>query len=478
LRQTKPASSPAPNITTSNSSAKKQQVIDKKPNLFKQATSTLRKQKQKKIEEIKDDLIKQNLFNKFNETESSDDDKNKTINQTPQSSSAKTLLFSSSSDEKESDDDVNKTVKIIRGPTPPHKRFRKLRLYDLPQTPKTLIKKSSKIEAAQKTPIPSRRSSESPRIIQIATPKIIINDNDDNSIKIPLRMRLFDQDDDCNVAPKQQQHHHHHHQYSSTVINSLIMESTCKIRSPQQPQANINPFTPNNNFDNSSSVSTSTTSNSSVSLLNSNHHDLVNENNFINNQLSETTFNSFLHGSVKRNRNDSRSTDEHYDDHCDDCDVPKNKRLALRQCLVSRYHEEFHEVCKLGSGEFGDVFKCINRLDGCTYAIKRSKKPIAGSALEVSAWKEVCAHAVLVKHNHIVQYYSAWAEADRMLIQNEYCNGGSLAEQIEINKYNNHLMSEAELKTILLHILKGLAYMHSLNLVHLDIKPGLCLFSF
>ena len=105
--------------------------------------------------------------------------------------------------------------------------------------------------------------------------------------------------------------------------------------------------------------------------------------------------------------------------------------------IFKRYHEEFHEVCKLGSGEFGDVFKCINRLDGCTYAIKRSKKPIAGSALEVAAWKEVCAHAVLVKHNHIVQYYSAWAEADRMLIQNEYCNGGSLAEFIESLKINN-----------------------------------------
>ena len=177
--------------------------------------------------------------------------------------------------------------------------------------------------------------------------------------------------------------------------------------------------------------------------------------------------------------------------------LPKNKRLALRQCLVSRYHEEFHEVCKLGSGEFGDVFKCINRLDGCTYAIKRSKKPIAGSALEVAAWKEVCAHAVLVKHNHIVQYYSAWAEADRMLIQNEYCNGGSLAEFIESLKMNNMncgvssssplssnntqstsdssnllMMNEADLKILLMHIAKGLAYMHSLNLVHLDIKPG------
>jgi len=148
-----------------------------------------------------------------------------------------------------------------------------------------------------------------------------------------------------------------------------------------------------------------------------------------------------------------------------------NKRLALRQCLVSRYHEEFHEVCKLGNGEFGDVFKCINRLDGCTYAIKRSKKPIAGSALEVAAWKEVCAHAVLVKHSHIVQYYSAWAEADRMLIQNEYCNGGSLAELIETqrathfnqnNQYNSptpppneksmSLMNEYDLKLLLLHI--------------------------
>jgi len=163
--------------------------------------------------------------------------------------------------------------------------------------------------------------------------------------------------------------------------------------------------------------------------------------------------------------------------------VPKNKRLALRQCLVSRYHEEFHEVCRLGSGEFGDVFKCINRLDGCTYAIKRSKRPIAGSALEVSAWKEVCAHAVLVKHGHIVQYYSAWAEADRMLIQNEYCNGGSLAEFIDALRCTNMssspqggggglVMSEQDLKILLLHVAKGIGYMHSLNLVHLDIKPG------
>lgn len=39
---------------------------------------------------------------------------------------------------------------------------------------------------------------------------------------------------------------------------------------------------------------------------------------------------------------------------------------------------------------------------------------------------EVYAHAVLGKHQHVVRYYSAWAEDDYMYIQNEYCNGKNL----------------------------------------------------
>ena len=46
--------------------------------------------------------------------------------------------------------------------------------------------------------------------------------------------------------------------------------------------------------------------------------------------------------------------------------------------MASRYENEFLEVEKIGVGDFGTVYKCIKRLDGCVYAIKRSTKPLGG----------------------------------------------------------------------------------------------------
>lgn len=58
------------------------------------------------------------------------------------------------------------------------------------------------------------------------------------------------------------------------------------------------------------------------------------------------------------------------------------KRLALHDTNISRFKREFMQVNVIGVGEFGVVFQCVNRLDGCIYAIKKSKKPVAGSSFE------------------------------------------------------------------------------------------------
>lgn len=58
------------------------------------------------------------------------------------------------------------------------------------------------------------------------------------------------------------------------------------------------------------------------------------------------------------------------------------KRIALQDTNISRYDREFVELELIGSGEFGLVYRCLNRLDGCIYAVKKSIKPVAGSAYE------------------------------------------------------------------------------------------------
>ncbi|CAH1798903.1 unnamed protein product [Owenia fusiformis] len=198
-------------------------------------------------------------------------------------------------------------------------------------------------------------------------------------------------------------------------------------------QANINPFTPSNN----------------------------------NNHASRTHSQG-----TKRSRQDIESILYDSGEEMDDIECPSSKKIALREINTSRYNEEFHEICKLGDGEFGSVCKCVNRLDGCTYAIKKSKTPVAGSVYERTAMNEVYAHAVLGKHQHVVRYYSAWSENGHMYIQNEFCNGGSLADLVEENRQLGRNYSEAEIKLLLLQLAQGLKYIHSQNLVHLDIKPG------
>ncbi|KAG0424773.1 hypothetical protein HPB47_027994 [Ixodes persulcatus] len=172
-------------------------------------------------------------------------------------------------------------------------------------------------------------------------------------------------------------------------------------------------------------------------------------------------------------------------DFCEDQEDWEEERFSKLQRITpaaepgsSRYEAEFLELCQVGSGEFGSVYK-------------------------KTALNEVYAHAVLGQHPHVVRYYSAWAEEEHMIIQNEFCNGecflrrlavlvdvcspycnvsksdcllelfeGSLADAIQRHELAGEHFPESELKRILLHVAEGLMYFHSQNLVHMDIKPG------
>lgn len=137
----------------------------------------------------------------------------------------------------------------------------------------------------------------------------------------------------------------------------------------------------------------------------------------------------------------------------------------------SRYIRDFEVIDGIGTGDTGNVSLCRHRLDGCFYAVKQSSKPVRGSYMEKRALREVWAHAILGRHRRIVRYFSAWAEGQRMFIQNEYCAGGSLDKLISELKLHNQRLPESAIKRIILHVAQGLKYIHSLKASHMDIKP-------
>lgn len=52
-------------------------------------------------------------------------------------------------------------------------------------------------------------------------------------------------------------------------------------------------------------------------------------------------------------------------------------------------------------------------------------------------------------------------------------SGGSVNDAIMKKEMQGELFSEAELKDLLLQVSMGLKYIHSLSLVHLDLKPSM-----
>jgi len=145
--------------------------------------------------------------------------------------------------------------------------------------------------------------------------------------------------------------------------------------------------------------------------------------------------------------------------------------------------QEFEHVSILGAGDFSLVSRERRRLDGQTYAIKRTTKKFNGDADRLAALQEVFVLSSLPAHPNIVRYYGAWLEKGgaTLSIQLEDCTNGTLE-----NLFFNHsraIDTSAELKlaaetvpavlvSIFSQTAQALAHVHSHGLIHMDVKPG------
>ena len=132
----------------------------------------------------------------------------------------------------------------------------------------------------------------------------------------------------------------------------------------------------------------------------------------------------------------------------------------------SYFHQCFTIEDKIGSGSFGDVFKCVSKDDGKLYAIKKSRERYKGKSDRERKLQEVAKHEQLPKHPNLVQFYKAWEENGYLYIQTELCEC-NLTEYLDNDE---HQINETLIWDFLADLLSALKHLHDRDLIHLDIK--------
>ncbi|KAI0343998.1 kinase [Trametopsis cervina] len=122
----------------------------------------------------------------------------------------------------------------------------------------------------------------------------------------------------------------------------------------------------------------------------------------------------------------------------------------------------------IGAGSFGSVYLAVNLDSGSLMAVKEIKfQEVAGLSTLYAQIKDELSVMEMLHHPNIVEYYGIEVHRDKVYIFEEFCQNGSLASLLELGRIED----ESVIQIYTMQMLEGLAYLHSMNVVHRDIKP-------
>ncbi|XP_058100260.1 mitogen-activated protein kinase kinase kinase 5 isoform X3 [Magnolia sinica] len=123
----------------------------------------------------------------------------------------------------------------------------------------------------------------------------------------------------------------------------------------------------------------------------------------------------------------------------------------------------------IGSGTFGNVYIALNRETGALCAMKEISliHDDPKSAESMKQLEQEIKVLSKLKHPNIVQYFGSEMVEDRFYIYLEYVCPGSMSKYVH---ENIGAMTESVVCNVTRQILSGLAYLHSKNTIHRNIK--------
>jgi len=127
---------------------------------------------------------------------------------------------------------------------------------------------------------------------------------------------------------------------------------------------------------------------------------------------------------------------------------------------------KYEKLEKIGEGTYGQVFKGKNLQTQEIVALKRVRLDDDDEGVPSSALREICLLKEL-NHRNIVRLYDVLHSEKKLTLVFEHCDQ-------DLKKYFDSLNGEIDpdiVKSFMFQLLRGLAFCHSKNVLHRDLKP-------
>ncbi|KAL0100922.1 hypothetical protein PUN28_019361 [Cardiocondyla obscurior] len=140
------------------------------------------------------------------------------------------------------------------------------------------------------------------------------------------------------------------------------------------------------------------------------------------------------------------------------------ERLLSKQTLEELYEVEEQPFAR---GKYATVRRCCERSSGRQWAAKFLRKRRRAQELRAEALHEVAVLDAAAHCSRLVSLHQVFETNTEMVLVLELAPGGELQMILD----RDEVPEERQVARLLKQILDGIAFLHSLNVAHLDIKP-------
>ena len=162
--------------------------------------------------------------------------------------------------------------------------------------------------------------------------------------------------------------------------------------------------------------------------------------------------------------------------------MSNNQKFNFQINEISQKNEiirikDYNIIKRIGFGSSGLVYKVTKNNDSTNklYILKQipySEPNLEETTKKVQSAKNEALILSKLSCKYIVKYYDSFVDSDNNLnIIMEYCDSGDLNSFICNLKKENKYLTEKEIWHFFIQISLGLAYIHSKNILHRDLKP-------